>query len=110
MAALNERAQHQRFRDHILATRPRLRELFHDAGYGTVPSQANFVLVIAPDEARLVARLWEHGISVRPGTTLGLPGTVRVTIPSEAGLELLAHALVGPGAGAVARSTGTSTG
>ena len=110
VAALSERAQHQRFRDHILATRPRLRELFHDAGYQTVPSQANFVLVIAPDEAHLVARLWEHGISVRPGTTLGVPGSVRVTIPSEAGLELLAHALVRPGAGAIAAKTGTPAG
>jgi histidinol-phosphate aminotransferase len=108
VAALGERLQHQRYRDHILSTRPRLRELFHDAGYQTVPSQANFVLVIAPDEAPLVARLWESGISVRPGTTLGIPGTVRVTIPSEAGLELLAHALARPSAGAIAAHTSTS--
>jgi histidinol-phosphate aminotransferase len=108
VAALSERAQHQRFRDHILATRPLLRELFHEAGYETVPSQANFVLVIAPDEAQLVARLWESGISVRPGTTLGVPGTVRVTIPSEAGLELLAHALARPRASAIVANTGTS--
>jgi histidinol-phosphate aminotransferase len=93
VAALNDHAEHQQFRDHIRATRPRLRRLFHEAGYQTVPSQANFVLVIAPDEEDLVARLWDRGISVRPGTTLGLPGTVRVTIPSEAGLDLLEEAL-----------------
>jgi len=94
VAAMNERSQHRRFRDHVLSTRPQLCQLFLEAGYQTVPSQANFVLVIAPDEAQLVARLWDHGISVRPGTTLGLPGTVRVTVPSEAGLELLEHALL----------------
>jgi histidinol-phosphate aminotransferase len=57
-----------------------------------------------------VARLWEHGISVRPGATLGVPGTVRVTVPSEAGFELLANALVRPDSGDVATSTDSSAG
>jgi histidinol-phosphate aminotransferase len=67
--------------------------LFTDAGYATVPSQANFVLVEAPEEAELVARLGRHGVSVRPGTALGLPGTVRVSVPTQRGLQLLARAL-----------------
>lgn len=47
----------------------------------------------APDEHALVSRLAEHAIAVRPGTTLGIPGTVRVSVPSQRGLRLLHGAL-----------------
>ena len=41
----------------------------------------------------LVSRLAEHAIAVRPGTALGIPGTVRVSVPSQRGLSLLHSAL-----------------
>jgi hypothetical protein len=47
----------------------------------------------APDEHALVSRLAEHAIAVRPGTALGIPGTVRVSVPSQRGLRLLHSAL-----------------
>ena len=50
-------------------------------------------LVQAPDEHALVSRLAEHAIAVRPGTALGIPGTVRVSVPSQRGLRLLHSAL-----------------
>jgi hypothetical protein len=49
--------------------------------------------VQAPDEHALVSRLAEHAIAVRPGTALGIPGTVRVSVPSQRGLRLLPSAL-----------------
>jgi histidinol-phosphate aminotransferase len=49
--------------------------------------------VQAPDEHALVSRLAEHAIAVRPGTALGIPGTVRVRVPSQRGLRLLPSAL-----------------
>jgi hypothetical protein len=59
------------------------------AGYPVISSQANFILVQAPDEHALVSRLAEHAIAVRPGTALGIPGTVRVSVPSQRGLRLV---------------------
>jgi histidinol-phosphate aminotransferase len=93
LAAVADHEQQQLVRDHVLTTRPLVERLFQKAGYQTVPSETNFILVVAPDEDALVNRLWDRGISVRPGSTLGLPGTVRVTIPSERGLALLTHGL-----------------
>jgi histidinol-phosphate aminotransferase len=80
-------------REHARGMRVRLRRLFEDAGYGTIPSQTNFVLVLSPDEDGLVRRLERAGVRVRPGSTLGAPGTVRVTVPSEEGFALLNRAL-----------------
>ncbi len=54
-----------------------------------VPSQANFVLVVAPDAEELAARLERGGVSVRLGANLDLPGTVRVTVASDEGFALL---------------------
>jgi histidinol-phosphate aminotransferase len=92
-AELDDPEQRRRRRELVLTMRPRVRELFARAGYQTVPSEANFILVLAPDEDQLVARLAEHRISTRPGKTLGLPGSVRVTLPSAHGLRLLEAAL-----------------
>ncbi|WP_137122504.1 pyridoxal phosphate-dependent aminotransferase [Segeticoccus rhizosphaerae] len=80
---------------HTVRVRTEVAGLFERAGYEVVESQANFVLVVAPDEQDLVERLYTHGVSVRPGSSLGLPGTVRVSVPSDRGLELLDHALAG---------------
>jgi histidinol-phosphate aminotransferase len=101
-AALGDSSYAKTVRDRTISLRSRLIEVFEEAGYRTVPSQANFVLVLAPDEGSLVERLNEKGVSVRPGRTLGMPGAVRVTVPSAEGLALLEGALAD-------RETGTST-
>ena len=68
--------------------------LFERAGYRSVASQTNFLLVRCPGaEDELVQSLRHAGISVRPGTNLGVAGTVRVTIPDDEGLVLLGAAL-----------------
>ncbi|HEX5511979.1 MAG TPA: histidinol-phosphate transaminase [Actinomycetales bacterium] len=93
LAGLRDEDHRRKVVSHTVESRRRVTDLFESAGYRTVPSQANFVLVQAPDEQALVSQLAEHGVSVRPGSSLGLPGTVRVSVPSDRGLELLQLAL-----------------
>ncbi|NJC71379.1 aminotransferase class I/II-fold pyridoxal phosphate-dependent enzyme [Planosporangium thailandense] len=92
VAALRDTAYREQVRAHTLRLREHVVRLVEAAGYQAVPSQANFVLVVG-DEAELMDRLARHGVSVRPGSALGVPGTVRISVPSERGLELLAAAL-----------------
>jgi histidinol-phosphate aminotransferase len=93
VAALRDREYRDFTRTHVQAMRLKLVELLNAFGYESIPSQANFVLVKIPDEERFRARLFESGVSVRPGSHLGVEGTVRVTVPSEEGLVLLERAL-----------------
>jgi histidinol-phosphate aminotransferase len=93
LAALGDPGHAAQVRARIRQGRAELARLFERAGYPVIPSQANFILVLAPDEHALVSRLAERGITVRPGSTLGLPGTVRVSVPSPRGLRLLDRAL-----------------
>jgi histidinol-phosphate/aromatic aminotransferase/cobyric acid decarboxylase-like protein len=62
------------------------------AGHGLVAerSDANWVLVESPG---LRARLAPTGVIVRDCSSFGLPGTVRIAVPSERGLERLDAAL-----------------
>jgi histidinol-phosphate aminotransferase len=80
-------------------------ELFTAGGHEVVPSQANFVLVPVSDEPAFVEELAQHGISVRPGASLGVPGTVRVSVPDDDGLALVARALTAPTDALVAHTT-----
>ena len=93
LAALRDPEHRRRVREHTRQHRSALTAVMTRAGYQVVPSQANFVLVQAPDEADLIARLAAHGVSVRPGTALGVPGTVRMSVPTAQGLDLVARAL-----------------
>jgi histidinol-phosphate aminotransferase len=92
-AAIGDRAYREQARRLTLAMREKVVELFQGAGFECVPSQANFVLVLAPDEEAVVARLRARGVSVRPGAGLGVPGSIRVTIPSPESYVLLEQAL-----------------
>ncbi len=60
------------------------------AGHDPHPSDANWVLVEAPG---LRERLATRGIAVRDCASFGLPGTVRIAVPGEAGLARLEAAL-----------------
>lgn len=93
LAALADPGHKDVVRDHTRRLRVDVERLLANDGYVVIPSQANFVLVQAPDEQRLVELLLEHGVSVRPGTALGMPGTVRISVPSAGGLRLLEEAL-----------------
>jgi histidinol-phosphate aminotransferase len=97
LAALADRDYRARVREETLAARDATVALFEDAGYQTVPSQANFILVRTPDAGQLADALALRGVSVRPGRVLGVADAVRVSIPSRSGLALLKQALTGIG-------------
>ena len=92
-AAIADDAHRESTRELVRAGRRRLTDLFEAAGYTVVPSQTNFVLVVTGPADDLVGRLERRGVSVRPGSALEAPGTVRVTVPSEKGFALLEQAL-----------------
>lgn len=91
--ALEDTGHRDAVREHTLRVRAELTSLLAAHRLHAVESHANFVLVPVPDEAGFVADLRAHGVSVRPGSALGAPGTVRISVPTEAGLALLAGAL-----------------
>ncbi|MFB6782676.1 histidinol-phosphate transaminase [Streptomyces sp. NPDC056352] len=93
LAAVRDPDHTDAVRRHTRDHRAALTDLISKAGYRVVPSQANFVLVQTPDEQRLIDRLAAHGITVRPGSSLGVPGTVRMSVPTAKGLDLVALAL-----------------
>lgn len=110
LAALGDQEHWQRVREYTRDGRRRIAEIFHAAGYETVPSAANFVLVLVPDERGLVAALAAHGVSVRPGSSLGVPGSVRVSVPSPDGLARLEQAVsaIADGTASVAKASNSS--
>lgn len=93
LAALADTGHREAVREHTLRLRGQLVDLLACHGLHAVDSEANFVLLPVPDENAFVAGLRTHGVSVRPGSALGAPGTVRISVPTEAGLELLRSAL-----------------
>lgn len=93
IAALADRKRAALVRQETLRMRHQLVGIMEGAGYEVVPSQANFVLVCCTDEEGLLELLGRHGISARPGRSLGVPGSVRITVPSDVGFEMLTAAL-----------------
>jgi histidinol-phosphate aminotransferase len=93
VAALDDEDHAVAVRDYVVKTREELRALFDEFGYETVPSETNFILVLCAAEEQLVFQLDQRGISVRPGRTLGMPGSIRVTVPPPGGLQPLRRAL-----------------
>jgi histidinol-phosphate aminotransferase len=93
VAALDDQAHADAVRDYVVKTREELRATFEEFGYETVRSETNFILVLCSTEEQLVFQLAQRGISVRPGRTLGMPGSIRVTVPPSGGLKLLRRAL-----------------
>jgi histidinol-phosphate/aromatic aminotransferase/cobyric acid decarboxylase-like protein len=70
--------------------RVQLIDVLQGARYAPAPSDANWVLVEAPDLRR---RLAPAGICVRDCASFGMPGTVRIAVPNHHGLQRLAAAL-----------------
>lgn len=99
VAATRDDAHRDAVRAHTRTVREQVIEVLTAAGCAPVPSQANFVLVQVSDEDAFVARLESHGISVRPGSALGVPGCVRISIPTVDGVALLERALTSGRAG-----------
>lgn len=75
----------------IAVLRAELVALLGSFGYGTVPSDANYVWV--PSAGGLRDRLAPLGVLVRGGTSFGFPDAVRIAVPPAAHLDRLATAL-----------------
>lgn len=93
LAAVRDPGHRDGVRSHALRVRKDLVRVLEAAGHEVVPSAANFVLVVTPNEEEFVSTLAAGGVSVRPGSALGLPGTTRISVPTDEGLDLLARVL-----------------
>ena len=74
----------------IAELRRQLVSVLHGHGLEPRPSHANWVLVEAPGLRTRLARL---GVVVRDCTSFGLPGVVRIAVPTSSGLARLDEAL-----------------
>jgi len=71
-------------------------EGLHDLGIQAVPSEANFVMAVLPDEAdvdRTVENLLREGVVVRPLRAFGLPGCLRISTGTDEENQLCIEAL-----------------
>lgn len=81
VAAVEDQAWLQRVLAETTLGRERLREALVARGLAVYPSEANFLLVEVPDDARAVAQAMERqGVIVRPASSFGLPRHIRVTV------------------------------
>ena len=71
-----------------------LARLLAEAGIGSLPSDANFLLAhVGGDDAALAGELVVRGFLVRPGSEFGLDGWVRVTVGPPPLMERFAREL-----------------
>jgi histidinol-phosphate/aromatic aminotransferase/cobyric acid decarboxylase-like protein len=85
-------AQLDLFHDFIAVRelREELRTILERHGLSASPSDANWLLVFRPGLREILA---PEGIVVRDCTSFGMPGTVRIAVPNEEGLQRLDRAL-----------------
>lgn len=81
-ASLDDLEYRQRSRRLVLSERAFLHRGLTDLGLHSLPSQANFVLLLDPPcgAAGLAKFLARQGIIIRTMETFGMPGTVRITV------------------------------
>lgn len=80
----------QRWSRQVAALRDELAVLLEGAGLEPYPSDANWLLVHAPELREQLAR---RAILIRDCASFGMPGTMRIAVPSSSGLERLEAAL-----------------
>src|SRR6185312_7580950 len=85
-----------RRRAEVAQARAAFAEVLQGSGIEVVPSQSNFVLLrLGIDERPVCDELMRQGILIRPGSTLGLPGYVRVTMAPDELVRRTAAAVAG---------------
>ncbi len=94
IAALGDQEFINQTVDLVKAEREYLSTHFRRLGIAFTPSQSNFFLIDPPiGEEALVQYLYEKGIMVRPVTSFGAPGKVRISIGQRPANEALIAAL-----------------
>ena len=89
-AALADAAYYEAINRRVSATRERTAERLRGLGFSVVPSAANFICIQAPaiDGAAFCAALRERGILVRHFNKPRIAGYVRVSIGTDADMDL----------------------
>lgn len=81
LAALDDEEHVRRSRELVWGERARLVQAMEQRGLRCDPSEANFVLVrLGRPDGPVCDALLRQGVIVRPGTPLGVPGAIRVTV------------------------------
>jgi histidinol-phosphate aminotransferase len=73
--------------------RARLLQIARRHGLTALPSQANFVLIEVGDSQAMTEALLQHGVIVRPGENLGVPGWIRVSVGTSRELDRFEEAI-----------------
>ncbi len=95
LAALADRSHFERVRRHTIRAREDLTAELRSIGLEPYPSEANFVMVPVPDEQEAAQHLARAGLRVRPGSALGMPGHLRISVPTTDGMIRLRAAIQG---------------
>jgi histidinol-phosphate aminotransferase len=93
LAALDDEEHIRASLDNNQRGKERIYRLLEECGFAYVPTQANFILVRNGKYADLFETLLRHGVIVRAGEPLGLPGHVRITIGDDGQNDRLEQAL-----------------
>jgi histidinol-phosphate aminotransferase len=93
LAALEDGEHVARSREMNERGKKRLYRVLEETGFDYVPTQANFILVNTGNCADLFDRLLRHGVIVRAGEALGVPGHVRITVGDRDQNDRLERAL-----------------
>lgn len=76
------------------AIREDFKSFLENLGWKCFPSETNFLLVHTPvDDMEIFQQLLERGFIVRPGTKVGWPQTVRITIGQQEDMEEMKRAI-----------------
>lgn len=93
VAALQLQDHYQSQVRKIAARRDGLIDELRGYGYAVTDSKTNFVFAYDLDEIHVVETLSKNHIIVRPGTGLGIRGSIRMTVPSHAAVSQVAEAM-----------------
>lgn len=77
----------------VTAVRAELSQTLRQLGLTVPESHANFVLAQGVDEQQVIPALLAEGITVRSGTALGIPDSIRITVPQPSDLPRLTAAV-----------------
>lgn len=99
VSAMNDRLYVEESRNDVISERLKLCNFFREIGCEFVPSQANFIMLVMDDAAKIHKRLLEQRIAVRILSYKGKKQLLRVSIgmphENEAFKKALVKALVG---------------
>lgn len=93
LAALGDAEYLRRHVADVQQVRRSLTRELRACGAEVPDSHANFVLATGIDETAAISALAAEGIAVRAGTGLGLPGSIRITVPQPNDLPRLLDAV-----------------